>query len=279
MPFPPGLGGKPPHVDAEAKFLPWFSDVMHRLLNLCDFVVAGERYHFAELEAYYSGDAHPDLFAHRDPLQLENARWYFHRTRGEYRGGSFKGLDLTLGDGKSYFGILIRTIEKPDGTLIDGPSLTVDHLLERTKASGVAVLDGMIAKRSIWDAASPLHIAEATSPRAATLFRTARVGLSLKKAKGKADAAKFVMRPYRFITEPRRISKGKVHLVIALHQRGETADAIHQLTGCPKKTIARYVADYESGKAVSGFDGYIGKDLGTADLCKLHGTWSVAHGG
>ena len=277
--FPPGLGGRPPHVKTEAHFLPWFDDVMHRLLNLCDFVVAGERYHFAELEAYYSGDAHPDLFAHRDPLQLENARWYFHRTRGQYRGGSFKGLDLTMGDGKSYFGILIRSIVLDDESLIDGPSLMVDYLLSMTKASGVAVLDGMIAKRSIWDPSSPLHIVEATEPRSATIFRTARVGLSLKKMAGKADATRFVMRSYRYITEPRGIAKGKVHLVIALHQRGETPEAIHRITSSPRKTVARYIADYEAGKAVAGFDGYIGKDLGTADLCKLHGTWSVAHGG
>ncbi|HUR55955.1 MAG TPA: hypothetical protein VMZ71_17600 [Gemmataceae bacterium] len=276
--FPPGLGGRPPHVTTEAHFLPWFDDVMNRLLNLCDFVVAGERYHFAELEAYYSGDAHPDLFAHRDPLQLENARWYFHRTRGEYRGGSFKGLDLTMGDGKAFFGILIRTIVLDDESLIDGPSLTVDYLLSATKAKNVAALDGMIAGRSIWDTTSPLHIAEATEPRSATVHRTARVGLSLKKAAGKADAPKFVMRPYRYLTQPRGISKGKVHLVIALHQRGETTHAIHLLTGCPKKTIERYVADFAAGKAIAAFDGYIGKDLGTADLCKLHGTWSVAHG-
>ena len=272
------MGGRPPHVKTEAHFSPWFGDVMNRLLNHGDFVVSGERYRFAELEAYYSGDAHPDPFAHRDPLQLQNGRWYFHRTRGEYRGGSFKGLDLTMGDGEAYFGILIRTVEKPDGTRIDGPSLTVDHLLRMTKASSVATLDGVVAGRSIWDATSSLHIAEAPSPRSAVVYRTARVGLSLKKAKDAADAPKFVLRPYRFLTEPRRISKGKVHLVLALHQAGESTESIHQTTGCPKKTIERYVADFAAGKAVTAFDGYIGKDLGTADLCKLHGTGSVTHG-
>lgn len=279
MPFPPGLGGRPPHVTTEAHFGPWFGDVMDRLLNHCDFVVAGRRYRFAELEAYYCGDPHADLFAHRDPLQLENGRWYFHRTRGEYRGGSFKGLDLTMGDGTAFFGILIRTVVAPDGTLVVGPSLTVDHLLERTKAKSVATLDALIAGRSIWDKTSPLHIAESEKPRSAVVHRSARVGLSLKKAKGKADAPKFVARPYRYLTEPKGISKGKVHLVLALHQAGESTESIHQITGCPRKTVERYVADFAAGKLAEGFDSYIGKDLGTAELCKLFGTWSVKHGG
>ena len=30
--------------------------------------------------------------------------------------------------------------------------------------------------------------------------------------------------------------------------------------------------------AVEGFDGYIGKDLGTADLCKMLGTWHAKYG-
>lgn len=84
---------------------------------------------------YYSGGTHPDLFAHRDPVQLEDGRWYFHRTRGECRGGSFKGLDIALGDGTAYFGILIRAVAKPDGTLLDGPCVTVDHLLARTNTA------------------------------------------------------------------------------------------------------------------------------------------------
>ena len=42
MLFPPGLGGRPPHVRADADFPRWFGDVMDRLLNHCDFVVSGE---------------------------------------------------------------------------------------------------------------------------------------------------------------------------------------------------------------------------------------------
>lgn len=227
---------------------------------------------------YYSGGTHPDLFAHRDSVQLEDGRWYFHRTRGECRGGSFKGLDIALGDGTAYFGILIRAVAKPDGTLLDGPCVTVDHLLARTNTASVAALDGVINQRKIWDTTSPLHVAESEKPRAAPVFACSRVGLSLKKAKGKADAPKYVGRAYRFLTEPMEISKGRPHLILALHRAGHDAAAIHATTGVAKKTIERYVADFKSGEAVEDFEGYIGQELGTADLCKLLGTWHAKHG-
>ena len=269
------LGRKPAHVTADEHFAPWFAEIAGRLMNECDFVVGGGRYRFAELEMYYSGGAHPDLFAHRDPVQLEDARCYFHRTRGEYRGGSFKGLDLALGDGTAYFGILIRTIVGANGTMFDGPCVMVDHLLAQTKSASVATLDGTINQRKIWDATSPVHIAEAETPRAAPVFSCSRVGLSLKKAKGKPDAPKFVGRAYRFLTEPMEISKGRPHLILALHRAGHDADAIRATTGVAQKTIERYVADFALGKTAENFDGYIGKDLGTADLCKLLGTWAA----
>ncbi len=227
---------------------------------------------------YYSDESHSDLFSHRDPLQLEDGRWYFHRTRGEYRGGSFKGLDFTLGDSKSYFGVLIRTIVAADGTMLDGPCVTVDHVLAKTKAANVAVLDSLINARSIWDTTSPLSIVEAEKPRTATVYATSRVGLSLKKAKGKPDAPRFVGRPYRFLTEPGNISKGRTHLVLALHRAGRTTDAIHSIIGMPKKTIERYIADFSLGKPVENFESYIGKDLSTADLCKMLGTWHATFG-
>ncbi|MDY3557273.1 hypothetical protein R5W24_006461 [Gemmata sp. JC717] len=272
------LGRKPGHVVSDEHHARWFADVAARLLNQCDFVVAGARYRFAELEVYYSGGAHPDLFAHRDPVQLEDGRWYFHRTRGEYRGGSFKGLDLALGDGSAYFGILIRTVVKPEGTLVDGPCVMVDHLLAQTNAVSVAALDGLINARAIWDPTSPVHIAEAATPRASAVFACSRVGLSLKKAKGKTDAPRFVGRAYRFLTEPQAISKGRPHLILALHRAGHDTDSIHAITGVAKKTIDRYVADFRSGAQAAGFEEYIGKDLGTADLCKLLGTWHAKHG-
>jgi hypothetical protein len=79
----------------EANAADWFDEIAERLLNETRLVVAREPHRFIEIEFYYFDKDHPDPFTHRDPIQLECGRWYFHRTRGEYRSGSFKGLDLT----------------------------------------------------------------------------------------------------------------------------------------------------------------------------------------
>src|SRR5262245_9159133 len=62
-----GLGARPAHVTDDPHFGPWFSAVADRLLNGVDLIVAGDRYRFAELEAYYFGENHPDTFTHREP--------------------------------------------------------------------------------------------------------------------------------------------------------------------------------------------------------------------
>jgi hypothetical protein len=279
MPTLAELSRRPANVVADADFQPWFAQIAARLLNGCDFLVAGRRYRIAEVEMYYSGPGHHDPFSHREPIQLEDGRWYFHKTRGEYRGGSFKGLDLALGDGTAYFGVLIRTAVDPGGAVLVGPCVTVDHLLARTKAASVAVLDALINARSIWDTSSPLAIVEAEQPRSAPVYATSRIGLSLKRARGRPEMPRFVGRPYRFLTEPSAISKGKVHLVLALHRAGHSPEAIREVIGIPRKTIDRYVADFELGTKADGFDRYVGKDLSTAELCQLLGTWHAKFGG
>lgn len=252
----------------------WFGRIAGQLLNGARLVAGGEPHRFVEVEVYYhDGGAHPDPFAHRDPVQRECGRWYFHRTGGVYRSGSFKGLDLTFGDGRAHGGVLIRSIEAPGGKLIDGPSLCVDHLLAATGAGTVAELDRAIGGRKAWDPDSPLRLAAVDPPEQRPVVRTGRVGLSLKRLRESPDPPRFILRRYRYLTEPRRVSKGKPYLVLALHREGQDPDAIRQLTGCPRASIQRYLEDYKAGQAETAFTGYFGIDLGPKDLCRLHGTW------
>lgn len=278
MPSLADLSRKPDSATSDEHFGSWFAALAAKLLNEVDLLIAGEPYRLAELEAYYYGPDHPDPFTHRDPVQYHTGRWYFHRTAGEHRGGSFKGVDLTFGDGQAMFGVLIRTIIAADGTMIDGPSLTVDHILAKTGFSTVPALDAEIGTRKFWNKSSPLAVRPAETSRDAEVLHTARVGLTLKRSRGKPDAPKYVMLPYRYVSEPRRITKGKPHMALALYQQGKDTAAIHELTGVPRKAIERYVADFETGKAVPDFTGYVGKDLGTGDLCRLMGTWAAKYG-
>lgn len=272
------VGRRPPEVAAEGQFGPWFTALAAHMLNRVDLLVTGEPYRMAEVEAYSFGPDHPDPFTHKDPVQREFGRWYFHRTAGAYRGGSFKGVDLTFGDGRGTLGVLVRSVVTPDGALIDGPSLTVDHILKRTGAASVAELDRVIAGRPWWDARSPLAVQEAEEPRSAGVVTTARVGLSLRRSRGRPDAPRFVMRPYRYLTEPRRITKGKPQTVLALHVTGKDVTTIQALTGVQRRVIDKYVADFAVGECEPGFDVYLGKELSTADLCKLIGTWTAHFG-
>ena len=261
----------------------WFADIAARLLNGWDLSIRGEPYRLAEIEFYhYSPPGHADPFAHRNPIQRLLGRWCFHRAGreggGSYRGGSFKGLDLTFGDGQAFGGILIRGFVAPDGALIDGPSLCVDHLLARAGVERVADLDGLIAERTAWDEESPLVLTPAVAPRSDRVFRSARVGLALKQDKTDAEAVKFALWPYRFLTEPKRIAKGKIHLALALHAQGHSLEEIVELTGCARLAAARYIADCRAGRSSPGFAEHFHADLNPVALCRLHGAWSANYG-
>jgi hypothetical protein len=251
----------------------WFDRIAAQMMNGSNLVVNSEPHRLVEVEFYYHGDGHLDPFAHRDPLQLESGRWYFHRTGGVYRSGSFKGLDLTFGDGTNHGGVLIRGIETAAGTLIDGPSLCVDHLPASTGAKNVAALDQLIGGRKAWDATSPLALTPAVPARQDQLLRSSRVGLSLKRAAAASEMPRFVLRPYRYLSEPRRTAKGKLNLVLTLYAHGTAAQEIAALTGSPRASIRRYIEDFEAGRQQTDFTAYLGKDLGPKELSRLHGTW------
>jgi len=94
-----------------------FARISNRLLNEVALVINGQPHRLAEIAYYYEGGNHHDTFTHCDPLQQTTANWYFHKSGATYKGGSYKGLDITFGgqvgaDGKRAFGgILIRAIE------------------------------------------------------------------------------------------------------------------------------------------------------------------------
>lgn len=279
MPTWPDLLRRPAELHDSNDLEAWFTRIATHLMGGPMLRVAGEPYRFVEVEFYYHGPSHQDPFTHRDPLQKEAGRWYFHRTRGTYRGGSFKGVDLTFGDGSAHGGALIRGIETPEGNLIDGPSLCVDYLLARTAQPDVAALDKVIAGRPAWDEANPLSLRPADEAQATPLLRCARVGLSLKRLKQADEPPRYILRSYRYLAEPKRTAKGKPHMVLALHAQGKDVETIHQLTGCPKKSVQNYITDFEEGRRALDFAAYFGIELGPKDLSRLHGTWHVHHGG
>ena len=225
-----------PNLDMPGAADIWFRDIAMRLLGSCRLRAAGSVNRLVEIEFYFDSKEHPDPFAHRHPEQATLDRWYFHRTGVSYRGGSFKGFDLTFGNGVAHGGILIRSLETPDGRLVVGPSLCVDYLLVTTGSASVAALAGAIGDRRATDPESPLQLIDGDGSVDVTLFSSARVGLTLKRHND-AIAADRLSRRYRFLTEPRRVTKGRSELIAALLSAGHTPEDVHRLTGSPIKVI------------------------------------------
>ena len=149
--------------------------IARALIRDVELVVAGRALRVEEAEAYYFGPGLRDPFAHRHPAQARAGRWYFHRAGRSYRGGSFKGLDLTFGPPGAFGGVLIRTLSDDAGWTC-GPSLCVDRLLALAGRGSIAELD---EGRDALDPSAILSLRAA--PREVALLRTARVGLTLKR--------------------------------------------------------------------------------------------------
>jgi len=248
----------------------WFSRLANRLLNRTQWLIAGEPHRLLDIEFYYQSTDHADPFAHADPIQAEAGRWYFHKTYGAYRGGSFKGLDVTFGNDAARAGILIRAISTERGAIVDGPSLVVDHVLSRMNATRIANLDSRIGARRVWDRDSPLSLVDSTD-LGRTILGCARVGLSLRRAHLPGRWADFLLKPYRFVSEPAKLKKGKSQMVLSLHRSKISEDDIARTLGCIPRFARRYISEYELGRASGRFEDYVGNVLSARDVCRLHG--------
>lgn len=153
-----------------------FESVARYLLNRCLLICEGQQYfRICEIEVYLTSSDHPDPYTHCTWEQLTTVaeRWYWHRAspsdKSGYRGGTFKGVDLTYGqsiDGvKTYGGILLRSIfDFQNNRMIEGPCLTVNRLLQCCQVATVGEL--------VTSGRQP-QLIEVSEPMGAYLLRTA----------------------------------------------------------------------------------------------------------
>eukprot|EP00051_Salpingoeca_urceolata_P031118 m.10422 g.10422 ORF g.10422 m.10422 type:complete len:325 (+) comp3780_c0_seq2:234-1208(+) len=238
----------------EADTVKALTAVAEDVLNSVHIVVGDTPCNIEELEIYCRHDhAHPDVFTHGDERQLLNGKWYFHRMGKGYKGGSYKGVDIAFGTGSAYCGLLIRAIRETTkgGRLIEGSCKVVDYMLDKTGYTGIESLVSAWEDEvpSIWSASgsSPLHVAATDTLKTRQVFKSPRVGLSMKTAKPASLHQRFVARPYRLFTEP-KLKKGKLHSVVAMHETGLGAKEIASLTGGPQNTIQKYIDNFDEGK-------------------------------
>jgi hypothetical protein len=261
---------------AEEVYAGAFRAIAELLLGRATLYAAGRPHRFTELEMYWSGFAHVDPFTHGDPLQQQRGAWYFHRAGQRYRGGTYKGLDVAFGCPGAYGGILVRGIQQLDGEplLLDGPCVVVDHLLAATASGSIdELVDELVRRGAISiespDRRSPLHVALDAEPgRAAAVYATPRIGLTLRKG-STAARRRYLARSYRFLSEPAKIRKGKPHLVVALHREGRAPAEIASLTGTRRSVIEGYVAAFEAGRRRAIAEP--GADRTPEEICALLG--------
>jgi len=249
-----------------------FDRIADVLLNKVILNIGNVPHRLVEIEFYYHSDAHADVFAHRDPIQKNLGMWYFHKSGTSYRGGSYKGLDIALGQQRGHAGVLIRSLEKVGElkSLVEGPSLSVDHILKLTSNATIVDLVGKLLENSVSKSPSPLHLAFPASPLVtAAVYKSPRVGLTLKKSDSKEERLYFLMKHYRYFTNP-TLKKGKHFILPALHLTGKSAAAIAQLTGTRVDTVHKFVDTFNSGKGAK-VEPFFGMDLQPEDFARLYG--------
>ena len=196
-----------------------FKAIASDMFNKVALVAGYARFRVVEIEFYLD----PDPFIHADAMQINTSgEWYFHRQHGKgYKGGTFKGLDLTCGAEGCGGGILLRAI-RDLSTLryIEGPCNVVNHILKMVSAVSIAELVDR-----------PSFTLSAFDPKACLRFESFQsrcLPLAVKKWPGFAaaprvgltsrgdDAESFRIAAYRFLAEPWTTKKDKGAVLRAL---------------------------------------------------------------
>lgn len=263
-----------PCPPTDGDFAGRFARLADLLLNRVELVVGDVPHRLVEIEAFYHGPGHPDPFAHRDPRQVRPDLWYFHRTGGTLRGGSFKGLDLTFGSENVFAGILFRGLECPDSHIVDGPSLLVDYLVRTAGFDALTPFEAAVADRAASDSENLLRLREADD-LVRPVFSTARVGLTLRRHP--EAAVPWLAARYRYLTRPRATKKGRVQMITAAHADGASITEIARRLGSTLPAVARIVAAFEEGKRLPGAGSFVGRLLGSTDLARLLGHVTSGH--
>jgi hypothetical protein len=181
----------------------------HILLNKSCLVVNTKKYRFVEIEFYLHGKNHKDKYVHCDLDQLLYGTFYFHKFKnGTYKAGTFKGMDITLGDTdtKTYFGILIRAIQDIDtDTIIEGPCNVVNRILAEYGCDSILEFTGGV-NLNIFENDYNFIVKKSKKLEPEKIYIGPRIGLSDK-------FESFKDQKYRYAIYKNKIKKQKTKLI------------------------------------------------------------------
>lgn len=143
---------------------------------------------FTEIEFYFYNDIHPDPFVH---------------PHSDYSTGQFRlhgaGLDIAIGDGKNYGGILLRSIRKVgEKELVPSPLKVCDVIIANM---------GNIEKSSI-------SIVPKQNKSSDIIYQTPRIGLSSKNKELAEQQVEYIIRPYRYFTADQLLAEKYIKALI-----------------------------------------------------------------
>jgi hypothetical protein len=174
-----------------------FKEIAYEILNTTGIKVGDKIVKIREIEMYLYSDNHKDEYVHCRDEQLNYKKFYFHKFKGgSFKNGTYRGMDYTFGNREEnkYFGILIRSIELPDGTFVEGPCCSINALVKmfgvgnNGSSSELLDLEEVISMCNIYDYEDEL------------IFYGPRIGLSNKYPEYRELR-------YRFATNIKRIKK------------------------------------------------------------------------
>lgn len=178
-----------------------FDRVAKALLNHMELITKDNSYRIREIEFYYHSDNHTDFYCHKNENQKKRNRLYFHRFKDpeKYQRLKQKGIDITIGDGKSvYGGILIRVIENiKTNEILKGIGNLTNQIIKEIGGT-FAIQDVYNSNKSIFDSSSLIYL-KSSPDNGLKIFKKHRQGLNLKKE----DMGSFYLdSKYNYFTYP-----------------------------------------------------------------------------
>jgi len=232
-----------------------------------------------EIEFYLKGTKHCDVFSHQHGDQKSCGKWYFHKSGSgdTYKSGTYKGMDLAFGNKDAFAGVLIRCIEDLGSKkLIEGPCMCVDHILSVNEVSSIIELVKKFDRSAEKSPGSPLYLAPTSKLETKPIYKSPRVGLTLKKEDSRDERKKYIMKPYRYFTAVDKLKKGRHYIVAHLYGiEGKTKQEVTKLTKAPQASVERFTLEFDKGLKKK-VENYFGECLEPDNTCSLYGAWKTA---
>lgn len=221
-----------------------FSFIANNLIQCMYLNISGVKYSFIEVEFYLYTDDHKDIYTHRDADQAIPENWYFHKSHGgSYKGGTYKGLDITFGYSKkkSYGGILIRGIkDMKTNSIISGPCNVVNFILTRTNSSDIPNLIDKL-KGNVFNKDNIFYLDKLSPNLKVAIYNGPRVGLSFKYPN-------YVIRNYRYLTKLDHVKKYKGPILLNLLSNGISESDVCKMSRTKQTQFDKIIKLFKDGQ-------------------------------